>query len=152
MLSWCYWTSCKYFFSSEAQRLADHGDPLLGGRGKSIYVGIIPQCMWFNSSLWKEEKNTLSYFKEPAKIQLFIKLGQGERKWHKPLRTSIYHGFDFLSSPSLSWRLFFCAATFWQSIAHAKLRIHFVISFFHLHYEFCNMLHCFAQGFPSWLD
>lgn len=92
----CVWPSCPYFFSWEAQRLADHGDPLSmrnhsteGGRSAWGYtlewpehgVGIMPQCMWINSSLWKEDEIYIyGYFKALAKSKIFIKPGLERRR------------------------------------------------------------------------
>lgn len=86
-------------FLAEAQRLADRRDPLSraghasDGEGSlspplpAAYMGIILQCMWFNS--FKRKKKIpffFSYLKEQAKMELFIK--PGKRKWHKALKNS----------------------------------------------------------------
>ena len=95
--------AARISFSSAAQRLADHRDPLsrrsrssegAGGllgviswSDRSRLRGIMLQCMWFNSSLWKQREINifLSHFKALAKkIKPSIKPGsEGWRKIKK---------------------------------------------------------------------
>lgn len=106
----------------------------LPGRTRACYGdNATEHVIWFLSPKEGEiYKYIVSHFKELAKIKLFTKPGleRGEKKWHKPLRTSIHHCFDFLSSPSLSCHFFF-SLTLWLSIFHEKAaHEHYVSVFF----------------------
>lgn len=119
--------------ASEPRGSTQRVKSLLGRRGRPAWgyllerlehaIGMMPQYMWFSSSLWKEEYIYFcSYFKDLAKIKLFIKPGlKGGKEVTQTLKN---FNPSLLCFPVLYF-FFLVSLLFgvilWQSFVHAKL-------------------------------